>query len=152
MSRIIAAALMLLSTAAQAAHLSDAEEARLRHLVEQHRTADGATVTDVLRHAATLRPRAFKPAEVVVVYDSEKNLSGVRVCYFLGNKRLKDDDICDVSYGVSADRKSVSPILSGTGLPDTAQAMEGGRDAFLRAIDAAYEEACIDADTHRRSC
>jgi len=129
--------------------LPPAEEKRLVELAKSRRAADGATVWEVLQNAEQKRPGIFKIAIVDVDYAKDSTPAAISVCYWIGNKRLDNDQYCkSVGWEIGADRNSLKPYsLAAT------QAVEAGRDAFVREVDQEYGKACAPAPkTGARAC
>lgn len=125
--------------------------------VMSHKTFDGATVLQVLQYTEKLRPEKFKFVVSGVGYNGATGEPDyVVINYWLGAKRLPDDEYVDLGYEV----KRVGPnlIVSMPGNPDapevetTGKALEAGRDSFLLYIDKSYEESCIDPETKAKLC
>jgi hypothetical protein len=134
---------------------SPAEEKRIVQAAKAQVTADGATVLQVLQHAAKMRPNEFKLASVEMMY-SEVGQPSVGVCYWMGSKRLPGDQYCDIGYTISADHKTLSPEFGDAPSEVRAQmtvtAVMQGRDAFLKSVDEHYETDCIDYYTKNKTC
>lgn len=107
--------------------------------VKLHRTKDGSTVADVLAYAQKMRPTKFKAASFDVGYNGDTGVAdSVSIGYWIGAKRAPDDVFVDLGYHMSP---------SGAVLPvprdeESARALEGGREAFVRMIDETYRNAC----------
>lgn len=143
--------------ASKAKEPSPQESARIISLAKDRKTSDGASVMEVLRYAEKLRKGKFKIAgDFELNYDSDGNLSGINICYWIGAKRLSGDEFCDIAYDISADRKSITPSVGS--LPQEQQEsltiirVERGRDAFLKEVDQRYIGECIDPDTKKKFC
>ena len=116
------------------------------------KTADGATVIQVLDFVQKLRPKEFK-------YFFEPDTSGferatgsvsVGVNFYIGMKRLHNDH-----FGANADGKITDGKIALTfrQVPGSAQeALSFGRDAFLLYIDGEYKDICIDVVSKRKIC
>lgn len=134
--------------------LPPAEEQRWIEAVKNHRTRDGTTVMEVLRHAEQMRPQRFKLAAIEVGYNgASSEPDAVMISYFIGMKRL-DGDSYSIVYAITRSGKEIQlnvPKYSATGDSDL-DALEGGRDSFLLKMDAFYKETCIDPDTYAELC
>ncbi|BCZ85528.1 hypothetical protein PTKU64_92030 (plasmid) [Paraburkholderia terrae] len=119
--------------------LAPAVEAKWIESVKTHRTKDGATVAEVLAFAQKMRPREFKAGRFDVGYNGATGAAeSVAIEYWIGSKRLPDDAFADLGYHMSPDGK----VLATPSEEATSAALEGGRAAFLRAIDETYHETC----------
>ncbi|WP_431824101.1 hypothetical protein [Burkholderia sp. F1] len=124
-------------------------EAKWIQTVKQHRTKDGATVSEVLAYAEKMRPDKFKADRFDIGYNGASGAAdAVTIRYWVGNQRSTDDAFVDLGYPMSADGH-VMPVPSEKHL---AVALEGGRKAFLRAVDSTYLEVCRADPDHEPSC
>lgn len=134
-------------SAVKAKPLTAVEERSLIAMAQNHITADGSTVLEVLRYAERMRKNYFKVSSSDVFYNDDGTPSEVVICYFSGPKHVKNqDEICDINFSISADHKSVSPRISTvTGLTEkenkdltqqfTITKLMLGRSSFLASID-----------------
>ena len=136
---------------------SAADAKRLIKMAESQVTDDGSTVIEVLHYAEKMRPNIFKlsgPFDFGYNYDG--TLSSVGVCYWIGAKRNKQDDYCDLAWDISSDRKSLKVPAAdfSSVVPErpTVMAVMAGRDAFLDNIDAFYQSTCINPNTGKKYC
>lgn len=136
---------------------SKADALRLIKMAESQVTDDGSTVVEVLRYAEKMRPGIFKlsgPFDFGYKYDG--TLSSVGVCYWIGAKRNKGDEYCDLSWDISSDKKNItatkSDINAGGSEEITSISLQAGRDAFLDNIDAFYQITCINPTTGKKYC
>lgn len=132
--------------AAVVTHVADADEQRVIDQVSGLKTADGATVLEVLQRVEKLRPDEFKFSEFVVAYGEDQS-EAVMACYFIGSKRLEDDAYCDIGFEQSGESFVPSVGTPGTAVEQeltTTQLMKG-RDAFLKNIDTMYQVTCVDS-------
>lgn len=133
--------------------LPPAEEKRWIETVKNHKTRDGTTVMEVLKHAEQMRSQRFKVAAIEVVYNSSGEPDAVMIRYFIGMKRL-DGDSYSFGYEIKRSGKDIRlnvPKYSNTDDSDI-NALEGGRDSFLLKIDELYKDSCIDPDTYAELC
>ncbi|MGH6838101.1 MAG: hypothetical protein ACREDT_04740 [Methylocella sp.] len=138
----------------KAHELPPAEEKRWIETVETHKTTDGATVMEVLKHAEQMRPKRFKLAAIQVGYNGASGEpDAVVISYFVGMKRL-DGDSYSIGYDIKLNGKEIQ--LSVPRIPATddtpINALEGGRDSFLLKVDEFYKDTCIDPDTNAKLC
>lgn len=120
--------------------LSSVVEAKWIQAVKNHRTRDGATVSEVLAYAQKMRPRQFRAGSFDVGYNGATGQAEtVAIAYWIGAKRAPEDAYVDLCYPMSSNGQLL-PVPADEAL---ATALEGGRDAFLRAIDEAYRNDCI---------
>lgn len=139
----------------KAHELPPADEKRWIETVKTHKTIDGATVMEVLKHAEQMRPKRFKLAAIEVGYNGASGEPDVvMICYFIGMKRLDGDSYCDLMYQIKLNGKEIqlaapkNPVTNDTMI----NALEGGRDSFLLKIDSSYKDTCIDPDTNAKLC
>ncbi|PCE29899.1 hypothetical protein BZL54_24120 [Burkholderia ubonensis subsp. mesacidophila] len=124
-------------------------ESKWIQAVKQHRTKDGATVSDVLAYAEKMRPEKFKVGRFDIGYNGATGAAqSVTITYWIGTLRSSDDAFVDLGYAMSPDGR-VMPVPSAEHL---AVALEGGRKAFLRAVDKTYLEVCQADPDHEPSC
>lgn len=129
--------------------LPAAVEAKWIQAVKQHRTKDGATVSDVLAYAEKMRPHKFKAGRFDVGYNGATGAPvSVGIGYWIGAKRLPDDAFVDLGYPMSADGRVMTPPSEEA----TSAALEGGRETFLRAVDETYRETCRPDPNDAPSC
>lgn len=129
--------------------LPAAVEAKWIQAVKQHRTKDGATVSEVLAYAEKMRPRAFKAGRFDVGYNGATGVADtVAIAYWIGAKRSPDDAFVDLGYPMSPDGKVLAPLSA----EETSAALEAGRDAFLRAVDETYRATCRPDPDDAPSC
>ncbi len=75
-------------TSWKAHELPPAEEKRWIETVKTHKTTDGATVMEVLKHAEQMRPKRFKLAAIEVGYNGASGEpDSVEISFFIGMKR-----------------------------------------------------------------
>jgi hypothetical protein len=118
--------------------LPPAEEKRLTDMAKSRRAADGSTVWDVLQYAEQQRPGLFKVATVDVDYARDSTPTAVSVCYWIGGKRLDSDQDCKtIGWQIAPDKASLAPYQVAA-----TQALEAGREAFVRNIDQMAEKVC----------
>jgi len=119
-------------------HLPPAEEKRLTDMAKSRRAGDGAAIAEVLQYAEQHRPDKFKVATIDVDYARDSTPTAVTVCYWIGNKRLDGDLDCkSIGWDISADKAGLKPYAVAA-----TQALEGGRDSFLRSVDQMYAKSC----------
>lgn len=138
----------------KAHELPPAEERRWIETVKNHKTHDGATVMEVLKHVEQMRPKRFKLAGIEVGYNGASGEpAGVMISYFIGMKRL-DGDSYSIGYDINLNGKEIQLIVPKNPLTDDTpmNALEGGRDSFLLKIDELYKDTCIDSDTNAKLC
>lgn len=135
--------------------LQPLEEKLWIEAVNNHKTADGATVQQVLNYAAKLRPDIFQFASPEVSYDGETGEpDGAGIGYWIGLKRLPDDRYIDMYYDIARKAQHIevsapiNPYIYGTII----NALEDGRDSFLLYIDGMYRETCFDLETKAKLC
>jgi hypothetical protein len=88
--------------------LPAAVEARWIQTVKQHRTKDGAAVSEVLAYAEKMRPREFKGAGFDAGYNGVTgSAETVTIGYWIGAKRSPDDAFVDLGYHMSPSRGHV---------------------------------------------
>lgn len=122
--------------------LPPAEEKRLVDMAKGRRAADGVTILEVLQYAEQQRPAKFKVATIDVDYAKDSTPIAVSVCYWIGNKRLDNDQFCKtLGWEITPDRSALRPYSLAA-----AKALEAGRDAFVRSVDQMYEKECGGAD------
>jgi hypothetical protein len=130
--------------------LPAAEEQRWVETVKSHKTDDGATVLEVLQFVAQMRPREFKFGEIEVGYNGATGEpDAVVIGYWIGLKRLPDDQIVNLGYDVH--RRASGFDIKPIGWPISI-ALEHGRDAFLDAVGEEYEFLCVEPDARRKTC
>lgn len=118
--------------------LPPAEEKRLTDMAKSRRAADGSTVWDVLQYAEQQRPKLFKVATVDVDYARDSTPTSVSVCYWIGSKRLDSEQDCKtIGWQIAPDKASLAPYQVAT-----TQALETGREAFVRNVDQMAEKVC----------
>jgi hypothetical protein len=118
--------------------LPPAEEKRLVDMAKARRTADGVTVGEVLQYAEQQRPARFKVAMIDVDYAKDSTPIAVSVCYWIGSRRLDNDQFCKtIGWEITPDKSGLRPYSIAS-----TQALEAGRDAFVHSVDAMYEKEC----------
>lgn len=135
--------------------LSDAEEKKWIDAVKLHKTSDGASVIQVLQSAEKMRPKKFKVGSIDVGYDGgDGKPDGVGIGYWIGAKRLPDDQFIDLWYEIERDGSRVTAVpRKNKYTSDTiVNAVEGGRDSLLAYIDKMYQDTCVDPNTKEKSC
>lgn len=138
----------------KAHELPPAEEKRWIETVKTHKTTDGATVMEVLKHAEQMRPKRFKLAAIEVGYNGASGEpDAVVIGYFIGMKRL-DGDSYSIGYDIKLNSKEIQlSVPKNPATDDTPiNALGGGRDLFLLKIDEFYKETCIDPNTNAKLC
>jgi hypothetical protein len=138
----------------KAHELPPAEEKRWIETVKTHKTTDGATVMEVLKHAEQMRPKQFKLAAIEVGYNGASGEpDAVMISYFIGMKRL-DGDSYSIGYDIKLNGKEIQLSIPKNPYTDDTpiNALEVGRDSFLLKIDEFYKETCIDPDTNAKLC
>lgn len=138
----------------KAHELPPAEEKRWIETVETHKTTDGATVMEVLKHAEQMRPKRFKLAAIEIGYNGASGEpDAVMISYFIGMKRL-DGDSFSIGYDIKRNGKEIELSVPKNPYTDDMpiNALEGGRDSFLLKIDEFYKDTCIDPDTNAKLC
>lgn len=118
--------------------LSPAEEKKLVEAAKARKAADGATVWEVIDNAQKQRTDKFKVASVDVEYKKDGTPAAVEVCYWIGRKRLEEDQSCKtIAWEIAPDKQSLKPF-------DLAQsqAVEAGKTAFLQVVDQMYDKKC----------
>jgi hypothetical protein len=121
--------------------LPPAEEKRLIDMAKGRRAADGVTMLEVLQYAEQQRPGKFKVATIDVDYAKDSTPIAVSVCYWIGNKRLDNDQFCKtIGWEITPDRNALRPYSIAS-----TQAVEAGRDIFVHTVDAMYEKECAGA-------
>jgi hypothetical protein len=125
------------------------EEAAWIEAVRTHKTKDGTTVEDVLQYVSTMRPGKFTRGVYMIRYNHQNKPAGVRIDYWIGLKREVDDTFFDLGYTGHKTRKGfvLRPVDS-----LASEALDAGRDAFLREMDEDYDRFCIDVLTHKTRC
>lgn len=131
--------------------LSADQEKSIVELVKSHRTSDGFTVSDVLQYAETQLPEKFKVAKYDIFYTQAGNPSLVGICYWLGDRRLEDELVCDLDYTMSSDYRTVAPDTSDTAKEAT-KALQNGKATFVAFMQKAYNEQCVDPATGKKGC
>ncbi len=118
--------------------MTPAEEKKLVDMAKTRKAADGATVWEVIENAEQQRPTKFKIAIVDIDYKKDGSPAAVTVCYWIGQKRLEEDQSCQaIGWEIAPDKQSLQPYnVAAT------KAVEAGRDAFLQAVDQMYEKKC----------
>ena len=136
--------------------LTTQEEKRWLQATRNRKTADGATVQQVLEYAEKMRPREFKVEMIEVGYACDTGIPNyVGIGFWIGLKRLPDDVFLGLGYDVSTSDDGIklsvpkNPILS---VQSITEALDRGRDAFLSYIDDDYDSTCVDEKTKRKSC
>ena len=122
--------------------LAPAEEKRLTDMAKARRAADGTPVSAVLEYAEQQRADKFKVALIDIDYAPDSTPTAVTVCYWIGAKRLESDQDCkSIGWSIAADKAGLKPR-------DTAatQALEAGKEAFVRAVDQMAAKNCGPAD------
>jgi len=120
--------------------LPPAEEKRLTEMAKARRAGDGSSVLEVLEYAEKQRSAQFKVATIDVDYARDSTPTSVLVCYWIGSKRLDGDQDCkSIGWQIAPDKKSLAPYQAAA-----TQAVESGREAFVRTIDQMYAKACAD--------
>ena|ERR1700730_4329987 len=117
-------------TSWKAHELPPAEEKRWIEMVDTHKTTDGATVMEVLKHAEEMRPKRFKRAAIEMGYNGASGEPDADVIsYFIGMKRL-DGDSYSIGYDIKLNGKEIQlSIPKNPATDDTPiNALEGGRD------------------------
>jgi hypothetical protein len=129
------------AAAAPITPLPPAEEKRLIDMAKGRRAADGVTMLEVLQYAEQQRPGKFKVATIDVDYARDSTPIAVSVCYWIGNKRLDNDQFCKtIGWEITPDRNALRPYSIAS-----TQAVEAGRDIFVHTVDAMYEKECAGA-------
>lgn len=129
--------------------LSKTAEAQWIAKVKHHKTHDGATVAEVLAYAEKMRPKQFKTGEIGVGYGGATGEpSGVYIGYWLGAKRLDGDSYVDLGYEMTPDGQ-IKPVSNDEVMTT---ALEGGRTAFLHAVDDAYTLNCHPDPDEQPDC
>jgi hypothetical protein len=139
----------------KARELSQADEKKWIEAVKQRKTADGATVWQVLQYAEKMRPKKFKAGVIEVGYDGGSgDPDGVGIGYWIGMKRLEGDSFTDLWYDIKTEKGIVNatPRQNKNTSETIINAMELGRDNFLIYIDKMYIETCVDLDTKQKLC
>lgn len=139
----------------KAKELSPAAEKKWIEAVKQRKTADGATVWQVLQFAEKMRPNKFKVGSIDVGYNGESgDPEAVDIGYWIGLKRLDDNSYVDLGYEIKMDGEIISVIPpKNEYTTDTAtNAMEMGRESFITYLDRMYKLTCIDAETYEKLC
>jgi hypothetical protein len=107
--------------------------------VTQRRTADGATVAEVLAYVESQRPMQFKVADIDVRYSGvQGEPQAVVIGYWIGSNRKPNDSYVDLSYPLSRSGDVQAVPRSAI----TLRALEAGRASFLQQVDAIYAMAC----------
>jgi|HubBroStandDraft_2_1064218.scaffolds.fasta_scaffold433389_1 hypothetical protein len=136
--------------------LATEQEKRWIQAVRNRKTADGATVQQVLEYAEKMRPREFKVETIEVGYNCETgNPTYVGIGFWIGMKRLPDDVFLGLGYDVSTSEPGVKLSVPENPIPSVqsiTEALDRGRDAFLSYIDDDYETNCVDEGTKRKFC
>lgn len=124
--------------AAETGSLTPAEEKHLVDMAKARKAADGATVWEVIQNAEQQRPAKFKVAIVDLEYKKDGTPAAVTVCYWIGARRLEDDQSCrSIGWEIAADKQTLQPYNT-----TATQAVEAGRDALLQAVDQMYGKKC----------
>jgi hypothetical protein len=136
--------------------LATEQEKRWIQAVRNRKTADGATVQQVLEYAEKMRPREFKVGKIEVGYNCETgNPSYVGIGFWIGMKRLPDDVFIGLGYDVSTSDPEIKLSVPKNPMPSVlsiTEALDRGRDSFLSYIDDDYESNCVDEGTKRKFC
>lgn len=128
------------------------EEKRWIETVKTHKTLDGATVMQVLKHAEQMRPKQFKLAAIEVGYNGATGEpESVMISYFIGMKRLDGDDY-SIVYEIKRNDKKIKLSLAKRTYDTPFNALEAGRDSFLLMIDDLYRDTCIEPKTNAKLC
>jgi hypothetical protein len=135
--------------------LNPDEEKKLIQAAQNQVTKDGATVLQVLRYVEKMRPKEFKIASFEVLYSWNGKPNNVGICYWIGAKRLDEDQYCDIAFSFSPDHKLFKPEV-GSATEDQQQYLTvinllKGRDVFLRNIDEFYQQTCVELDK-KKTC
>ncbi|MGZ9709249.1 hypothetical protein ACXX82_00210 [Glaciimonas sp. GNP009] len=117
------------------------------------KTKDGATVVQVIQHVEKLRPKEFKSAGFEMLYTNTGQPKSIGVCYWIGSKRLDDDQFCDISFSING--LSVTPEILNVSPEEQSELtivqLMKGRDVFLDNIDKMYALTCVEYDK-KKSC
>ena len=135
--------------------LSDAEEKEWIDAVKMRKTNDGATIIQVLQFAEKMRRKKFKIASFDIGYSGKDGKpDGVRIGYWIGEKRLSGDEFADLWYDIERNGAVIAALpRKNKWTTDTiVDALEGGRGAFLAYIDKMYLDTCVDPDTKGKTC
>ena len=118
--------------------LSPAEEKKLIDMAKSRKAADGATVWQVIDGAQQRRADKFKVSTIDIEYKKDGRPGAVQVCYWIGKKRLEEDQSCqNLAWEIAPDRQSLNPFVTAQ-----AQAVETGKAAFLQLVDQMYDKKC----------
>lgn len=129
--------------------LSRTDDAKWLQTIKMHKTADGATVTEVLSYVERMRPRQFKVSEISIGYNGATGeASSISIGYWIGKKRKADDAFVDLGYEMTREGK----IKPSSQESSTLKALEGGRESFLREIDSIYSMTCRPELNEKPSC
>jgi hypothetical protein len=118
--------------------LPPAEEKRWVETVKTHKTLDGATVMEVLKHAEQMRHKRFKLAAIEVGYDGASGEpEAVVIIFFIGMKRL---DGYSIGYDIKRNGKEIQ--LSVPKNPATDDTRHGAPILHYRTFDPERWAAC----------
>ncbi len=134
--------------------LSDSEEKKWIDAVKLRKTSDGVSIIQVLQFAEKMRPKIFKIETFEIGYGSDGKPDGVRIGYWIGDKRQPGDEFADLWYDVEQNGSNVTAVpRKNKWTTDTIiNALEGGGNSFLLYIDKMYQGTCVDPDTKERIC
>jgi hypothetical protein len=86
-----------------------------------------------------MRPTRFKTGDFEVAYSGATGRADtIAIGYWLGVRRAAGDAYVDLGYSMTP-QGAIRPVPSDEVMTT---ALEGGRDSFLRAVDAAYISEC----------
>ncbi|PFH11772.1 hypothetical protein BCF11_4230 [Collimonas sp. PA-H2] len=130
--------------------LKPSDEAKWILNVNNHQTADGSSVRDVLAYAERVRPRQFKVAKIDVGYNGATGKpDSVFIGYWIGRNRKEGDQFIDLGYPMTKNGAIATIDLKDR---PTLTALEKGRESFLHEIDSIYSENCVQPGTTERLC
>lgn len=122
--------------------------------VSNHKTADGATVDQILAYAQAKRPAKFKYRALVgdddIAYGGATGEpESVSITYWIGSRREDGENYVDIAYDMTPGGHVIEPTANST---PALLALEGGKQSFLNWLDRAYEEDCRDLQTGKLTC
>ncbi|WP_211475050.1 hypothetical protein [Collimonas humicola] len=130
--------------------LKPVDEAKWIANVKNHRTSDGSSVREVLAYVEKMRRSQFKVEKFDIGYNGATGKPDfVSISYWIGKNRKDGDQFVDLGYPMT--KEGVIATLDLKDQP-MLSALEKGRDAFLREVDAFYAENCLQPGSAEKSC
>ena len=112
--REITVAIAFWITPAVGATVRHSLEAEARAALMAVKTADGATVEQVLKAAATLRPKEFQMQGIDDDYGQDGKPQSISACYWIGQNRFADETYCDIGFAAKVDGSRVTAAADPT--------------------------------------